>query len=182
MKSLATYPFCYWLIHKTNLLTSSLYRSLYLTENFGGILLGICEGKPPNFPNIQYVGNHYVVAISNAFVFPFVHRPQTLLQNGLSIPIMQQVRMHQSPVNSAHPSLSSPLHPPPTYHSPSPHSTTPPLSKSHSPHYLHRSNSAASSPATPTNESCGCTSLTTSSRTQPVAPSPSPHDYRPRFR
>ena len=86
---------------------------------------------------------------------------------------MQQVCMQQSPVNSAHPSLSSPLHPPPTYHSPSPHSTTPPLPKSHSPHYLHRSNSsAASSPATPTNESYGSTSLMTSSRTQPVAPSP----------
>ena len=85
--------------------------------------------------------------------------------------------MQPSPVNSTHHSLSSPLHPPPTHHhhhhSPSPHSTTPPLPKSHSPHYLHRSNSsAASSPATPTNESCGGMSLSTSSRTQPVAPSP----------
>ena len=120
-----------------------------------------------------------MVVTLNSFIFLFLSRPQTLLQNGrLSIPTMRQIRTQHSPVNSsAHPPLSSSLHSlppvPPTYHSPSPHSTTPPLSMSHSPHYLHRSNSsAASSPATPTSESYSSTSLSTTSRTQPMAPSP----------
>ena len=132
------------------------------------------------FVNFGHEMKFLCFLLSPSFLSP--SRPQTLLQNG-------QLHQHSSsPVAAAtvlrspkSPQLVSP-HTPlpgPVYHSPSPQSTPPPPTQQHqthgSPHYHNSSASSASSPATPTDaylSASSSSSVTSCSRTQPIAPSP----------